>query len=169
MVRLFLLPTASLVFLISILGPNTPTSGQKVDVDSRHQGPALIHGREFEGVIFPARMKPFVMYFPRGVRYWTPSESDVLMAENELVPFLQKSKDPRVAEILKTLKTYKRQYAGVILSDQKQIYINVLCETFALDWRRRPVVVSDGGPCYFNLRFSTDTKTFSDFYVNGRA
>jgi Protein of unknown function DUF72 len=44
------------------------------------------------GVIFPANMKAFQGEFPKGVRYWTPSESEVLMAEKELVPFLQNNR-----------------------------------------------------------------------------
>jgi hypothetical protein len=50
-------------------------------------------------------MKAFHGEFPKGVRYWTPSETDVLLAEKELIPFLSRSNDGRVKEILSKIKT----------------------------------------------------------------
>lgn len=113
-------------------------------------------------------MKAFQREFPKGVRYWTPAESDVLLAEKELIPFLSRSGDTRVKEILSKIKTYKRQYVGVVIAGHKYIYFNLFCVALNY-WTRREVVVSDGGTCFFNVRFSTESKAFSDLRVNGVA
>ena len=130
--------------------------------------PTLVHTSALDGVIFPADLKAFQDEFPKGVRYWTPSESDVLVAEKELMPFLSHSKDPRVKEILSKINTYKRQYVGVVITGHKFVFMNLFCLT-AKYWMQREVVVADGGTCFFNVRFSTETKTFSNLQVNGVA
>lgn len=147
--------------------PRDSTSGrQKADSDSG----VFIHGHGFAGIIFPSNMKAHQDQFPRGTRYWTPSESDVLMAEHELVPYLQQSGNPGVKEILKALGTYKHQYIGIVSGGHRQIYINFFCDTDKSDvWKSREIVVLDGGPCYFNLRYSVESKTFSNLRINGRA
>ena len=103
----------------------------------------LVHSSGFDGVIFPAEMRTFQMDLPKGVRYWTPSESDVLVAEKELIPFLSRSNDARVKDILGRIKTYKRQYAGVLIAGHKFVYINLFCAASSY-WTQREVVVSDG-------------------------
>lgn len=137
---------------------------------SRGQGtaPILVHTSDFDGVIFPAGMKAFQTEFPKGVRYWTPSESDVLVAERELIPFLSRSNDARVKQILSRIKTYKRQYVGVVIAGHKDLYFNLFCMAPNY-WTRAEVVIFDGGTCFFNLQFSTETKSFSDLRVNGIA
>ena len=91
------------------------------------------------------------------------------MAEKDLVPFLWTSRDPRASEVLKGIKSYKRQYVGIIIGGHKQIYINSFCDPAAVDWTRKEIVVADGGPCYFSVRFSNKTKTFSHLQINGLA
>jgi len=127
-----------------------------------------VHTSDFDGVILPADMKAFQREFPKGVRYWTPAESDVLLAEKELIPFLSRSGDTRVKEILSKIKTYKRQYVGVVIAGHKYVYFNLFCVALNY-WTRREVVVFDGGTCFFNVRFSTESKAFSDLRVNGVA
>lgn len=147
---------------------DTPSSAQNSD-----SGPvksALIRGPGFVGVIFPANAQVIQGLYPKGVSYWTPSEAAVLEAEKGLVPFLKGLKDPRIPEIAKGIEKYKRQYRGIILGGQKQISIRFLCEVLPSDdWTRKETIVDDGGSCFFNLRFSTETKTFSHLQINGVA
>jgi hypothetical protein len=131
-------------------------------------GPLRVHTPDSDGVIFPASMKAFHGEFPKGVRYWTPSETDVLLAEKELIPFLSRSNDGRVKEILSKIKTYKRQYVGVFIAGHKYIFLNLFCDAPKY-WTRQEVVVFDGGTCFFNVRFSTEDKSFSNLLVNGVA
>jgi len=127
-----------------------------------------VHGTDFEGVIFPAAMRAFSSRFPKGVRYWTPSESEVLAAEKELRPFLSRSNDARVKEILEKIGTYKRQYVGVLINGHKYVYFNLFCLA-SKDWTQKEFTVSDGGACFFNVRFLIENKMFSDLRVNGVA
>jgi hypothetical protein len=139
MIRFSLLPFASALLLIFTLPTAVLTPEPKAASASGGEEPALVQGPEFSGVIFPANVRAFQELLPKGTRYWSPLEPDVLMAENQMVPFLQSTRNPEVREILKTLKTYKRQYAGIILAGHKQLYINLLCDTSSADWTRKPI------------------------------
>ena len=161
MLRPLVSPIAFLLLILTI-SISVPTSGRQAPA------PILVHTSDFDGVIFPGDMKPFQREFPKGVRYWTPAESDVLLAEKELIPFLSRSNDTRVKEILSKIKTYKTQYVGVVITGHKYVYFNLFC--IAPDyWTRREVVVLDGGTCFFNVRFSIENKAFSNLRVNGVA
>jgi len=144
-----------------------PTSGQNAESDRRKS--VLVRGDGYVGVIFPADSKELPGLYPTSASYWTPSESDVVAAEKSLIPFLEKSKNPKAPEILKRIETYKRQYRGIVLHGHKQIFIRFFCETPSENWMSEEVVVIDGGSCFFNLQFSTGTKTFSHLWVNGEA
>ena len=96
-------------------------------------------------------------------------ESDISEVEKSLKPFLEKSKNPKAAEILKRIESYKRQYRGIVLDGHKQIFICFFCETYSDNWMSEELVVNDGGSCFFDLRFSSETKTFSHLWVNGEA
>jgi hypothetical protein len=172
-----------LLLLVSMTGckPAKPPDSRQVpaaqqdasspDQDSNAGFPkgVLVKGPGFVGVIFPANSKAIRGLYPQGVSFWTPSESDVLAAEKGLVPFLRNLKNPRVAEILKGIETYKRQYRGVILGGHKQIFVRFFCETSTENWTSHEIIVLDGGSCFFNLRFSIATKTYSHLWINGEA
>jgi hypothetical protein len=145
----------------------TPSPAQNADPSLRKA--SLVKGPGFVGVIFRANTKAIPELYPAGVSYWTPSESDVFAAEHGHIPFLKNSNNPRVPEIVKRLETYKRQYRGIILGGHKQIVIRFFCETNSDDWTSEETIVLDGGSCFFNLRFSTETKTFSGLEINGFA
>jgi hypothetical protein len=167
MTRAFVLPIWCLALLFL---PTGLTSGQKANSDSGRSERVFIQGPGFAGVIFPADMKAFEGHFPKGTRYWMPLKSDVIAAEHELLPYLRDSKNPQVREILAKIATYKRQYIGIELAGHKQIYMNFFCDADTSDtWKNGQVEVMDGGSCYFNLRFTPDSKNFSRLEINGRA
>ena len=161
MLRRLFSPFAFSLFIITI-SIVASTLGQQ------EAAPILVHNSDFGGVIFPADMKAFQRGFPKGVSYWTPSQSEVIAAEKELIPFLSRSNDERVKEILSKLRAYKRQYVGVVIAGHKYVYFNLFCLA-PKDWTRREFVVSDGGTCFLNIRFSMETKTFSNLQINGVA
>jgi hypothetical protein len=144
-----------------------PSSGQNAGPDSSPPKGILAEGPGFVGIIFPA--KSAEAHDAKTMVPWTPSESDVLLAEKELVQFLKKTKDVRVVDILQKIGTYKRQYRGFISEDHKQIWIRFYCEGSSIDWTNREMEVFDGGTCYFGLCFSMETKTFSHLAINGLA
>jgi hypothetical protein len=128
----------------------------------------IVEGQGFVGVIFPAEPKPIPGIYPPTTSYWTPSKSDVLAAEERLVPFLKNSTDPNIPAILKNLETYKRQYRGLMSDGKKQIVIHFFCRTYEQDWHIEEIV-NDDGSCYFNVLFSTEMGAFSDLEINGIA
>ena len=108
----------------------------------------------YTGVVFPAEKRAFRLTFhEKSIHYWTPSEADVQTAEKEIPGFLQTAgtKDARAMDILKKLKTYKRQYAGIASKGEKWIYINFFCaKDYSEDhWTKHEVMVFDGGSCFF--------------------
>ena len=68
------------------------------------------------------------------------------------------------------LSEYKRQYVVVINKlGEKEIWINCLCHTNNLKWRKEIITTGDGGSCYFNLRINLSKRTCYQFIVNGIA
>jgi hypothetical protein len=131
---------------------------------------AMVHGDDFEGVIFPAEKKMFGFGFGGEAQSWTPPEKDVAMAEQALPRYLQQlgREDARAQLILKQLRSYKRQYAGVVTNGQKEIFVSLFCAVDGIDWKESEVIVMDGGTCFFQVYFSISTHSFSRFTVNSR-
>jgi hypothetical protein len=160
--------TATLFLVLGLtLGAQQKSSNKPTD-------PAgiMVRGDGFEGVIFPAEMKALGFY-PDGkqTQYWTPSEANIVEAESKLVAFLQQAEVPKFQKekILKNIKTYKRQYVGIVKNGEQDIFINFFCDSGHVEWTRHFVMVDDGGACFFQVTFSTKTKTFSSLMVNGVA
>jgi hypothetical protein len=167
--RILLLVSLSMISCRSSGSPDEPQVQARDRRTSSGQSAGLVvNGRGFVGVIFPAESKPAPGLYPPTTSYWTPSQSDVSAAEERLVPFLKNANNPSIPEIVKSLGTYKRQYRGVMSSGKKQIVIHFFCDAYPEDWRVEEIV-NDGGSCFFNLRFSTETQVFSDLEINGIA
>lgn len=151
--------------------PQTPASKPVENPTATNLRPELVSGAGFQGVIFPADTKTpsELQLYPESATFWTPTESDIDVAERALPTFLKQSRDPRAREVLKQLDSYKRQYRGVILRGRKQIFIRFFCETSSDSWMKEETVVMDGGSCFFSLRFSPTTKAFSELWINGEA
>jgi hypothetical protein len=151
--------------------PQTPASKSVEIPNATNLGPELVSGAGFQGVIFPADTKTpsDLQLYPASATFWTPTESDIDVAERALPTFLMQSRNPRAREVLKGLDSYKRQYRGVILRGRKQIFIRFFCEISSDSWMKQETVVMDGGSCFFTLRFSPATKTFSELWINGEA
>ena len=103
--------------------------------------------------------------------YWTPTEEDVLLLEENLPSFLQEHstsfrRDPPVWE---QLDKYKRQYAGLVINGRNIIYGNFFCSDPGPGWKEQWPFVMDGGDCFFQLQFDIANITFSGLTVNGDA
>ena len=175
-----------IVTFSSVLVGCNSTEHSQISQDQRPQAPAtepiqnstaanfrlkLVSGDGFQGVIFPADTKtpPELQLYPTSATFWTPTESDIDVAERALPTFLKQSRNSHAREVLKQLDSYKRQYRGVVLRGRKQIFIRFFCETSSDSWMKEETVVLDGGSCFFSLRFSPSTKTFSELWINGEA
>jgi hypothetical protein len=68
------------------------------------------------------------------------------------------------------LTRYKRQYMATINSKgEKEIWINCFCGQWDKHSRTSPVIVMDGGNCYFNLKINLTTEQYYELMVNGDA
>jgi hypothetical protein len=98
--------------------------------------------------------------------YWTPTPEDIRTAEAGLEMFLSTAAPPLASK----LSTYVRQYTGFRLEGRDRIFIQFLCwKPYNPEWRCHPVVIDDGGDCYFQLEYDKSNGQFSRLYVNGSA
>jgi hypothetical protein len=158
----------------SLAACNSAKAPSSDPIRSQQQAkPTIVKQEKFVGVILPADSTQFPGLYPAGTTYWTPTESDVLELEGNLVPFLEKSKNPHAPEVLKQIEKYKRQYRGIVVGGHRQIVLRFLCDTriptIDENWMKEEVIMTDGGSCFFEVRFSTETKKFSDLFINGEA
>ncbi|MDE3254991.1 MAG: hypothetical protein KGN97_03350 [Bacteroidota bacterium] len=66
------------------------------------------------------------------------------------------------------LTGYKRQYMASINSKgEKEVWINCFCREWDKLSRTSPVMVKDGGSCYFNLKVNLTTGQYYELLVNG--
>ena len=103
--------------------------------------------------------------------YWTPTEQDVLLLEENLPSFLQENSTSfrREPPVWEQLDNFKRQYAGLVMNGSKIIYGNFFCSEPSPDWKTEWMFVMDGGDCFFQLQFDVANGTFSGLTVNGDA
>jgi len=91
-----------------------------------------------------------------GDAYWLPGLADIEAAELAL--------SDEVGEL-----DHDRQYAGYIEDGNRKIYINGFCDAPGVDWHERPVLVQDGGDCFFTTIYNVDAGELERFRFNGEA
>ena len=106
---------------------------------------------------------------------WTPALADVLALEKRLPDYLRRQlaaeygkrrpKDP--PPLWERAPGYKRQYVGIRPNGHRLIHGNFFCEVDNLPWRTSPILVDDGGDCYFQVEYDAEKGTFSNLMVNG--
>jgi hypothetical protein len=120
-------------------------------------------------------LPPEIVILPTAVSAggWTPDPAMVLETEKALPAYIraaaagsdaQLSKD--AGEILSRYATYKRQYSGLTIDGRLVLVVNAFC-AWTGDWRRHPVLVLDGGACFFQAWFDPKTRKFTLLSVNG--
>ena len=107
---------------------------------------------------------------------WQPSEADLDGLDTVLAPLLAADLESEGAT--ESPGQYYRQYAAGIWESHRVIYVNGFHErhlqllnmaSFPTDsWRKRPVIVDDGGPQYWCAIFIKDTGKFVVFKQEGR-
>jgi hypothetical protein len=78
----------------------------------------------------------------------------------------------KVSDFTIELSGYRRQYYAILNEKkEKEVWINCFCSNQNPDWKKdnSPVLVLDGGNCYFNLKINLTTKKYYDLMVNGNA
>ena len=88
---------------------------------------------------------------------WTPTVDDVTAVELA------------IAEEQGALPDHRRQYAGFTEDGDLKIFVNGFCDDFGQDWEREPIIVMDGGECFFNAVYNVDRASLEWFTFNGEA
>jgi hypothetical protein len=110
----------------------------------------------------------------RREKFWTPSTDDVVALERRLPAFLLSQPDgsnARENDLWLRAPNYLRQYVGITRKGRRVVYANFFCSRSVTDpdWRVSPVIVLDGGACYFQVEYDVETGVFSRLMVNGYA
>ena len=133
---------------------------------------AFFSSAAWTGVIVPAELGDLFYRNLNGQsapRYWTPSQAQIDRLEQDLPAFLRDNAPERSADLWQKVAPYKRQYIGIVQADQQLIYVNAMCSMDDDDWQTEPVMVMDGGDCYFNVTYDPATFRFSNLSINGDA
>jgi hypothetical protein len=85
-----------------------------------------------------------------------------------------KSKYPEqnfeISQFTIDLKRYNRQYIAMTnINGEKVVWINCVCDTYNDDWRKVPIIVNDGGNCFFKLNINLTKRSYFELSVNGEA
>jgi hypothetical protein len=124
--------------------------------------------------LLPAIGIPFwSKYFASGSRAesWEPTLGDMDDAEADLAQITTLSNiDADPNRHINSPRDYYRQYLAVIVNGRRMIFLNALCSVEQnANWRKRLIVTSDGGKCFWQAIYDPSTHRFSDLKVNGRA
>lgn len=127
-----------------------------------------------EGVIVPAtKAHPFMMRGPQ--TYYTPNLNQIALLESELPKFFSdfsQSNSPRAARVTSEFKRhlpeFRRQYVGFIRDKHHLIWISATC-TDRVEWKTQPMLVADGGSCFWDLTFDVELQTFDNLELGGQA
>jgi len=131
--------------------------------------PISVSGEGYVGVIF-LDSRPYEWDSGQVVPVWEVTADDVATLEAALPAFLAGSDHPGIDSIMPRLAEYARQYVGVEIDGEQRVFVNFFCDPDRFEnWRSEPVVVDDGGACYFQLEFVPATGAFVRFTVNGVA
>lgn len=100
---------------------------------------------------------------------WTPVKSDIRELESRIEAAAASSRSPSHGPKPESLQGYVRQYGGIIEGGERKIYVNGLCQVDDDSWMSRPMIVLDGGNCYFEAIYNVEDHTFERFQFNGDA
>ena len=117
------------------------------------------------------------------------SHADLIVIEKILIKYIDeynvekrneyeniKNKNPdlnwNIEDFIIELETYNRQYFTVTNTNgEKEVWINCYCGTNNLSGKNKsiPILVNDGGNCYFNFKINLNNRGIYEFMVNGHA
>ena len=96
---------------------------------------------------------------------WTPTGEDLRFAEEALGDFIADNPEDGVED----LEEYHRQYTGTG-EEGETVSVNALCADADLgDWEEELILVDDGGSCFLQAEFDTESLDVVTFNVNGSA
>ncbi|MBE9101952.1 hypothetical protein [Vacuolonema iberomarrocanum] len=141
----------------------------------------LIQEPDYRGVLFSAaeaeRRRLEALMTADTVEFWSPSVEDITRMEAQILPALLTDERLRdgvgfnpVRPLEEALPDYGRQYFGYFNTDgEAVIYASFFCDAPVerlIDGGTPP---ADGGDCFFQIHYNTDTGEYLDLYVHGEA
>jgi len=165
-IALLVLCCAAVAFeLWHFRGASTPI-GQSSRPAATKSGPGF--------ALLPAsEVQPWSKYFaPEShAESWEPTLGDMNDVEADLPQITTLSKsDSDSTRHIDTPGEYYRQYLAILIDGKRRLNLNALCSVDQnANWRKRLIVVMDGGKCFWHAMYDPSTRTFSNLSVNGRA
>lgn len=100
---------------------------------------------------------------------WEPKPQTIERIKNEIRPYVQARSKAQGRE-LREWTSYTFQYQGQENAGRPFVFVNALCRVDQ-GWRlnKQMVMVKDGGPCYFTLKYDIKTREFFELMINGEA
>jgi hypothetical protein len=108
---------------------------------------------------------------PRFDATWQPTDADVHTMESRFSRLSQlPSQGGMIGIHIKNPESYYRQYLGIVVRNQKLIYINAFsAETPPTNWQQRLIFYCDGGAGFWGVIYDPASGEFSDLKTNGIA
>ncbi len=126
-----------------------------------------------QGIVFTEnesrRFSTTIPFMNLSSEYWTPSAADVNRLEDAFPEYIKESGGKKGIEILGHAESYKRQYFGYTKHHSPWIFVNGFCSDYwkgNSKWHIEPVIVMDGGHCFFQVHYNVKTGRFHDLYIN---
>lgn len=104
------------------------------------------------------------------IKSWEPTLGDMEDAEANLPQISTLTRRNLGASSHIDAHQYLRQYLAVEMDGKNLLFVNGLCPILYKrndDWRKRLIVVDDGGACHWQAIYDPNAHRFSDFSVNG--
>jgi hypothetical protein len=71
-------------------------------------------------------------------------------------------------DLYRIKENYRIQIVTFVNSKgEKEVWVNAFCKASGDYWKTRPVVVFDGGPCYFQVNVNLNKRKIERWFVNG--
>ena len=101
---------------------------------------------------------------------WEPSAQDMAMAKAKVPEIVYAFADEYQRSLIADLPGYTIQYQGIEDHGEKLIYMNAACGVSeASSSPGEFIMVMDGGPCYFRLKFNPESGEAVEIVFNGDA
>jgi hypothetical protein len=131
----------------------------------------IVSGEGYHGAIVPGgEVADYVTWFKsvdvQGT--WTPTAEQISELEARLPGFLQ-TLSSAAPDLDDRLPEYTRHYMGYVEDGHAYILVNLFCSVPGENSLSEPVIVMDGGDCFFSVVWDPTARAFTDFMANGEA
>jgi hypothetical protein len=100
---------------------------------------------------------------------WVPDTQTISTMKEKIEPFVR-AQTKTAGRQLRAWNTYTFQYQGQEDRGKRLVFVNAFCINDS-QWqlKKRMLTVSDGGTCFFNLKYDPENNIFFGLLINGEA